>query len=185
MNERALVGHFNSSTLTALDPETGFLIPGERQGVGLFVEGQAGYDRTSVFTPEKKARVLNHLYDLWPDISAACALVPVSRQTLMNHLTVDKSFAECYQDIQERVIDRIERRRMLMSDLPSGALDRMAVLNAYRRERYNPKTEIEVKHTMTQAEASEGVRRMEQAIDVEVIETVKRLKSKVKGTTRP
>jgi hypothetical protein len=185
---------FSGVTLD-VDPETKFLIKsnhavrsdvGVRNELGQFVPGSSGgYDRIPVFTCEKKLRVLNLLWDLWPDISHACSLVGISRLTFNNHLAVDKSFAECVEEMQERYIDRIERRRMLMADLPAGALDRMAVLNAYRRERYNPKTEIEVKHTMTSSEALERSRVIEASVDAEVIETVKRIKAQRPRPPRP
>lgn len=192
----AFVGDFNGATLTVVDDETGLIksnhgVDSEVKDVRRDVTGRylvgvgSGYSPIPVFTIAKKLEVLNRLSEVWPNVSLACRLSGVSRQTFSNHMAIDKVLRECVEEFENRFVDDTEGVRFRLAQTTAGALDRMAVLNAYRRERYNPKTEIEIKHSMTPSEARESFRRMESAVDAEVVETVRRLKSKAQGALAP
>jgi hypothetical protein len=166
------IGDFTASTLIA-DPETGFL------GTALEpqVKTASGFGPRAVFTVAKKLTALNMLRDLWPDVPKVCEAIGISRWTWKNHLLVDESWRECVEDIQEKCVARIERVRMAVAQTPGGSFDRMCVLNAYRRELYNPKQVIEVQHSLTVEQTQQQRARMESAIDAEVVETVRRVKA--------
>lgn len=147
-----------------------------RNALGQWVEQGYEVQAVQVLTLAKKLEIINRLHDLWPNISLACRLSGVSKLTFNNHLALDRSFRECVDEFRESRIDGVEAFRFQIAKSAAGALDRMAVLNAYRPDIYKPKLEVEVKHTMSRDEASDGYKRMTQSVDAEIVETFKRLR---------
>lgn len=123
------------------DPETGLL--------DVDLELKDGVLRASVFDVALKLKFLNCARDVWPNLSLACRLSGISRQTLNNHLAIDKNLRDIINEWKDERIDGIESVRMAVAETPAGAFDRMAVLNAYRKEVYNPKTVIQIDQTVT------------------------------------
>jgi hypothetical protein len=175
------------------DPVTGFLTksnhavesgPGVRSELGFYLPGH-GVVRELVFDSDKKSELLKALEECWPGIGDACHAIGISTQTYYNHLAIDEAFRNAVNELKERMIGRIERMRMAVAQTPMGSFDRMCVLNAYRREIYNPKVQIEVEHKIT---ADEGRRRLDalsHAVDVEIVDTVKKIKAQRQGKSRP
>ena len=172
---------FSASTLVE-DPETGFLVSKQSQDpVGLQANGRSkvgpGNGPLLVFDAKKKQEFLGHLMILFPDISECAKLVGITRQTYRNHYNVDKKFREYVDEIAEIHVDRVEAERFRMALAgKSGALDRMAVLNAYRRERYNPSIQVEVQHKMTADESLRRSKQLGNVIDAEIVNRVHELK---------
>jgi hypothetical protein len=163
------------------DPDTGFL----EADPELAKTFDYGAQASATFNGFKKAQFLNALYDCWPNVSKACARVGISRWTFNNHYGADEAFKSCVDLIREKVIDHIDNVRMAVAQTPSGSFDRMCVLNAYRRELYNPKQVIEVQHSLTIEQTQAQRARMESAIDAEVVETVRRVKAARRKESRP
>jgi hypothetical protein len=174
----ATVGDFDGATLT-LDPETGFLtksnnaVESSRDSRGCFVNG---FESVSVFTVSVKLNVLKILLDTW-NISKACSLSGVSRWTFTNHYAVDESFRQCVDEIHNRHVDAVDQVRHDVALKPSGAFDRMALLNAYRPEVYNPKVKIEVEHTVSREEGARRLNVLSHAVDAEIVDTVQKIKA--------
>lgn len=166
-------GNFTGDTLVE-DPETGFLVaPEEPKHYGNLRFGN-GSGPLSLYTAKKKLQTLLFLMKRW-NLSAAARSVGLTRQTLMNHLSIDDVFRECVENIRECFVDDIDEVRFNVASKASGSFDRMCVLNAYRRSTYNPKVQIEVEHTLT-GQTDKRDKAIVGAIDAEVIETVSRAK---------
>lgn len=169
------IGNFTGDTLIQ-DSETGLLVsPDEPRSYAQLRNGN-GFSPLSVFSAVKKLQALNLLYDWYPDISKVCSMIGITRQTFTNHLAVDQVFRECVEEIKHRVIDRIHLVRMHVASTPAGSFDRMCVLNAHMPELYNPKTVIQIEHSMSAEQASKRDSRISDIIDAEVVETVRKAK---------
>lgn len=169
------------------DPETGFLTAqslGTQSGLKFFMPGH-GIQSESIFDPTRKQEFLKILSEMFPNISASCHSIGISRQTFRNHYEMDEVFRNAVDEIKNRKVDFIDGVRYEVAATKSGSFDRMCVLNAQRAETYNPKQTIEIQHTGTTVDAQARVKRMEQAIDAEVVETVARLKAAKKKASRP
>jgi hypothetical protein len=170
------------------DPVTGFLTKSNhgvdlRDSKGFWLPGH-GVVSESTFDSDKKSELLRALELNWPNIARSCHDIGISTQTYYNHLAIDQAFASAVNELKEIMICRIEQMRMKVADTPSGSFDRMCVLNAYRREIYNPKVQIEVQHTMTVDEGRRRLDALSHAVDAEVIETVQKIKSGRARTSR-
>jgi len=117
----------------AIDPETGFLVP--MNGYKL-----EGFDAT------KKARFIDLVGKFWPRIGAVCDAVGVSRQTYYNHYKIDAKFREMVDLQREEKLDSAEAAMVDNSTRPGGFMDRIALLKAYRPERWNPEHRLSVTH---------------------------------------
>lgn len=168
------IGDFIGNNLIE-DDDTGFLMsPVKPVSVGN-VRFANGTSPLSLFTPLKKLQVLNFLMNRW-NISRAMAFVGLTRQTFTNHYTIDQSFRECVDDVREKFVDQIDEVRFETASKPSGSFDRMCVLNAYRRETYNPKIQVEIEHTVNPDQAMKRDTTVSNVIDAEVIETIRKAK---------
>jgi hypothetical protein len=167
-------GNFNATSFV-FDDETGFLSPSNAP-LQRDREGSYGVSPLSKFDVRRKLLVLSKLLDRW-NISWACAQAGICRPTFLNHYSFDRSFAQCVDIIRYRKIDDVNEVRFDMSLKPSGSFDRMCLLNAYMPEVYNPKVQIEIEHKMSSNEAQARSTGIQDAIDAEVVETVKRIKA--------
>lgn len=171
------VGNFTGSTLTVIDPDTGFIeSPDMPAEVARLRYGNPALGPISLFNGLKKAHALNLLRDHWPDITKVCESLGISRWTFTNHYNADEEFRRCVDEIKDKTIDggHAVRMRVMMKD--SGSFDRMCVLNAYMPETYNPKTKIEVEHTMQPMEARRRDSIIDKVVDAEIVESVKRVR---------
>jgi hypothetical protein len=172
-----LVGDFTGATLTVVDPDTGFIeSPDMPAATARLRYGNPALGPISVFHGLKKAHAINLLRDHWPDISKVCDMLGISRRTFNNHLAVDEAFRECVQELGTKRIDKIHNVRMEVAETKPGSFDRMCVLNAHMPELYNPKTKIEVSHTMEPMEARRREEVLGKVVNAEIVETVKRVR---------
>ena len=168
------LGEFNGSTLV-LDPATGFLTAPEKVQVREVTPGKPGnvFGPLAIFTAEKKVLFLSALMDLFPNYSECSKSVGISRWTFKNHYQVDEKFKACVDEISQIWVDQIEKKRFELAIQDKGALDRMAVLNAYRREIYNPAIQVEVNHSPSVEEGRNRAAKFDNVIDATIVERVK------------
>lgn len=164
------VGTFNGDYL-AVDPASGML---DYVGPG---EG-SGFSPVPVFTIAKKLELLLLLSTHWPNYSKCASLIGVSRQTVMNHYNIDSIFRAKCDAIRDEVVDRIEAMRMEVALKPGGSFDRMCVLNAHRKSTYDPDKTIKIQHEMSRDESIQRAQRAREVIDVEVVATYDKVKTK-------
>jgi uncharacterized protein YabN with tetrapyrrole methylase and pyrophosphatase domain len=162
-NDHTLMGTFNGSSLK-IDPKTGFLGAGDNPK----------HSCRTKFTPALKEKILTILEKEWPNLSKACRQIGISRSTFVDHYNVDERFKECVDAIQNQYIDALEQKQMKFAFRFQGMVDRRAILTAFRSERYNPRIKVEVEHSLKNLD--ERSRVLSEAIDAEVIETVRSLK---------
>lgn len=112
------------STLV-LDQATGYLVPGD------------GYKLVG-FGSDKKTRCVALAREYWPHLSRIAEAVGINRQTLSNHLELDAKFREDMEAAQAFVLDDAEATMRARAMTPGGFMDRIALLKAYRAERWNP-----------------------------------------------
>lgn len=177
-----LVGTFKGSTLV-VDPVTGFLTAPEHQEIGKAPNGQGmlnapGYVNgpLAIFTATKKLEFLKLLEVEFPNYSKCAKAVGVSRWTFKNHYQVDKAFKMAVDEIIDSHVDDIETVRFRLAHSVKGPLDRMAILNAYRREIYNPDIKVQVTHEMSQEEAFKRSQRLGNIVDAQIVDKVKEQK---------
>lgn len=140
-------------------------------------QGEEGVSLEFLFGIEKKKNFLEKLSSLFPNVSAVCKEIGISRHTFKNHYEIDKIFRKRVDEIAETHIDQIEDVRFQVAKRKGGVMDRMAVLNSWRGERYQPKTKIEIEHKMTAGEAADRAARLGEVIDAEVVEQVHRMRT--------
>jgi hypothetical protein len=170
-----IAGSFNANSLIE-DEETGFLTQSLKCSEVQRVGSLGGISPLSKFNVKQKLLILLKLLQRW-NITWACSQVGISRYTFQNHYTLDKSFAQCVDMIRYRSIDDVNEVRFTVAKTHAGAFDRMCLLNAYMPEVYNPKIQVEVQHKMSSSEATARSTGIQDAIDAEVVETVKRIKA--------
>jgi len=163
-------GDFTGATLIP-NPTTGFLEPDPQHRTPVANE-HGGFGPLSVFDSDAKLKFIELLKTMFPRISVVCKEIGISRETFRNHLSVDVAFAKAVSEIKEEHVDEIEQVRFKVAEMPSGAFDRMHVLNAYRREIYQPSTKIEIDHKVS---IDGRVDRVGNVIDGEIVRTVERL----------
>lgn len=129
----------------AVDPETGLMVNTD------------GYKLVG-FTLPKKLQFLELAPLHWPHISRLCELVGITRQTFSNHYKIDEKFRELVDAGRELALDEAENAMRVNSIRPGGFMDRIALLKAYRPERWNPEHRLTVTHdvTVTKAIAQEA-----------------------------
>jgi hypothetical protein len=168
-------GTFTGITLVE-DEETGMLTAPEKpMHFGQLRFGN-GTGPLSLFDVSKKLNFINYLYDCWPNLPLAARKVGINYETVKNHLKIDEMFAKCVDAVKDRVIGDVHQVRMDVARTKPGSFDRMCVLNAHMPELYNPKTKIEVSHTMEPMEARRREAMLSKVVDAEIVETVKRVR---------
>lgn len=172
-------GNFTGSTLV-VDPATGFLTSPDHQEIDRAINGQGrvgeGNGPLSVFIASKKIDFLSHLMELFPNYSECSKRCGITRATFKNHYDIDKKFKACVDEIANAFVDRVEHKRFELAIQDKGALDRMAVLNAYRREIYNPDIKVQVSHEMGADEAARRSQRLGNVVDAQIVEKVREQK---------
>jgi hypothetical protein len=169
------VGTFTGDTLVP-DSETGLLTDSLAISRDRGLRYGNGCSPLSKFNAAKKLQFLNYLCDYWPDLSLCARKVGISIQTVRNHMAIDTVLADCVEEFRSKFIDGVHATRIRVALKDSGAFDRMTVLNAHMSELYNPKIKVEVEHTMNPEVARRRNEQVNQVIDAEVIETVRRAK---------
>lgn len=122
-----------TGTSLVVDHETGFLTPGD------------GY-RYEGFTIDKKLRFLELAPEFWPHVTRICQAVGISRYTYANHYKLDERFRELVDAARDHALDEAEAAMRSNSIRPGGFMDRIALLKAYRPERWNPEHKVSVTH---------------------------------------
>ncbi len=181
-NNFKVTGDISGSTLV-IDPETGFLTnPPDDERTKQITPGKKGnvFGPLSVFPSEKKVIFLNFLKDLFPNYSEVCKIVGIARQTFKNHYSIDKAFRLRVDEIINDHVDQVESVRFRVAKGEKGVLDRMALLNAFRSETYNPAIKVDVSHTMTREESDKRYANLRNVVDAQVVERVKEIKREQK-----
>ena len=104
--------------------------------------------KLSTFTRKKKLIVLKELGLNW-NLSKACQIAGITRNTVYNHIKEDEQFKEAYNLLKESLLDTVEEASVLVAIHPSreGYNDRKLLLQAHRDE-YKVKP-IEINTTIT------------------------------------
>jgi hypothetical protein len=126
----------------------------------------------SIFTSKKKLEFLEMLKSNCPNFSECAKAVGITRWTFKNHYLIDKAFKLAVDEIVDANVDEVEVVRFKVAMTDNGRLDRMAILNAYRRERYNPDIHVEVVHDMPVDEANRRSQRIGQIVDAQIVQRV-------------
>lgn len=146
----------NGSSLV-VDPETGFLTASE------------GYKLTG-FDPSKKLKFIELAPQMWPHVSAICQAVGISRSTFSNHYKLDEKFRAEVDEGREQALDEAEHAMRTNSTRPGGFMDRIALLKAYRPERWNPEHRLTVTHDV-QVTKSLAVEARQAIVEAQVVES--------------
>lgn len=183
---RHLIKSNNAVDLDVKDVKTGLVsdvkdVRPDRDSAGKWLVGHGGVFVEPTFDHLKKTEFLKLYSEMFPNYAGCLEILDISSETYKNHLQVDISFKKAVDEVQAKHVCQINAVRFQAAKTIAGAYDRDRLLYGYMPEVYNPKTTIEVKHTMTREQALDGVRRMESAVDAEVVETVKRLKASRKA----
>lgn len=72
----------------------------------------------------------------------------MARETVRNHLAVDGEFKRQYDEIVQRHIDGVEGALTDNAVIKGSVLAEIALMNAYRREQYQPTMKVEVTQTI-------------------------------------
>lgn len=166
------------------DQETGYQIPRQDANFRELLGAKAlavGDDRLEwdgltlgwAFTPSRKKEFVLILPKHWPNITAACDEVGITRQTYTAHLAIDEKFRDDVQAVVDRKVDEVEQRFFEFGKRPKNYLDRITIARAYRGEIYNPRGTLDVnvqgRVEMSDAEAGEIARRAGQVVDAEIV----------------
>lgn len=167
------------------DPETGYKIPTQEANFPELLgsnppvpsgDGRLKHDGLILgwaFTPSDKQKFIDELPAHWPNITAACEAVGITRQTYTAHLAIDEKFRMDCQAVVDSKVDELEARFWEFGKRPKNYMDRITVARAYRPEVYDPakKVQLEVTHhsEMSDAQADELARRAAGAVDAEIV----------------
>lgn len=127
-------GDFNANTMV-VDKETGFLVPGQ----GYTLEG---------FNLPKKIKFVELAKEMWPRIGLLCQAVGICRQTFTNHYKADLAFRKAVDEARDLALDEAEAAMRANSTAKGGFMDRIALLKAYRPERWNPERQLTLNHNV-------------------------------------
>jgi len=88
---------------------------------------------------ESKAKFLE-MYSERPNIAKIAKEIGVNRRTVQEHMKRDTAFGDAIDAIREEWLDGIEAYMIERSGEKSGFMDRIALLRAYRGDKYQAKT---------------------------------------------
>jgi len=145
------------------DPETGYLVDPS--------------NAINSFSPERKIEFIKNAESLFPNVTAVCELIGISKATFKNHLILDEKFRNEIERIKEKAIDRVEKHMFDFSSNPKNFMDRIAIMRAYRGELYNPKQQITVTHEVSREEAFKRQQQLYNVVDVELVKATEEVLS--------
>ena len=174
----------NGSQLV-LDPISGFLgfvippsnsnLPSVSERVNKYVESVrktgTGISPFAGFSPEKKLLFLKHFPSMWPNITACCKRLHMDRNTFSNHYAIDSKFKSEIDAITQSKMDELKSTMWKFSKRPKNFMDRMAVGRVFEPETFDPARRLIIsdQRNVTDSEARAVIRRVENAIDAEVV----------------
>lgn len=124
------------------------------------------------FTIERKQRFLELAEQYWPNLSAICKAVGVSRWTVGNHRKSDPDFNNSLHEIDQRICD--EHERVLVErgmDHKGGFLDRISYLRAHRPELYDRAKVVKIEgYKMAGPERTQRLGAVEAAVDATIVQ---------------
>jgi hypothetical protein len=90
------------------------------------------------------------LCHLWPNITSACGVMGISRQTFYNWKESDDLFAEAVQQLHEARLDNIESKvhDIAMGNTQYTLTACIFLLNTQRSERFQQHSKVKHTHTM-------------------------------------
>ena len=162
MTAPALALEADFSTHYQVDPQTGFL--------------RAGAHTDDKFDPVLKVLWVSTYREQFPLVMKTCKEVGIDYQTYLSHYARDLEFRNQVDAVRLERVQAIEAVRYAVSLRPNGVMDRMAVLNAEMKDRYNPTAKIEVEHRYTREEALTRSSKLQEVIDAEIVEKVRAFK---------
>jgi len=159
-----------------IDPETQMLDPDP----SLLPKSEWGVVHPKyIFGIRQKLKLFSLLLSEW-NLTKAASAVGTTLETIHNHRLSDPMFDNVLIEIHERHVEDIDTvRHSIAKSGRFGALDRMATLNAFRREIYNPTQQIEITHARPE-EVEGRFDKTLQAVDAEIVEIVKTRKVEVR-----
>jgi len=85
------------------------------------------------------------------NITKACDAIKVSRKAIYDLIERDPDFKASFEEIDNRITDALEEVSINVAIQPTRESfnDRKLQLQARRPDKYNPKTEIDIKHQIT------------------------------------
>lgn len=161
-----------------VDPVTGFLdvLPGMEAGK---VSGY-GVGPSPSFVSVKKTQYIDLLKVYYPNYSKCSAEIGITNETYKNHYEFDIAFRKAVDEVVKAKTDEINVVRYEMAKTKSGALDRMAYLNAMMPEVYDRDKTITIKHEMSRDEATARAARLRESIDTDAVDVYEKLRSKTR-----
>ena len=126
-------------------------------------------------TRKKKLALLEFLANDF-NMSAAANHIGLHRQTIIYAINHDTQLKDAIQEIKDGYLDTIENAGLQVAIQPTreGFNDRKLMLQAHRRDTYNPQPTLQVNHTITDSNATIEARKILQGLaintDYKVIE---------------
>lgn len=117
------------------NPETGFL------------ESNAGVSFNSVL----KVRFLELAHEavnnkLMPDVPAICKALDINVRTFYEHKTRDEAFNQKWEEVLDTCESTLVQTMYANGQRPSGYMDRITWLRAYRPRTWNPDLKVNISH---------------------------------------
>jgi hypothetical protein len=137
------------------DPETGMIYTSRSGGL----------------TIARKKKFLEIAAKYYPDITAICQIVGISKNAYRAHFNLDPVFREKMLSFEEGITDKIEARLASYAMEKSNFMDRIAWLRAHRGEKYNEKKLVQVDVTLTKEKLESKKSTLLGAVDAELIPT--------------
>ena len=106
--------------------------------------------RPGKLTKSKRKKFLEH-YAKTGNFSQAALQIGMARKNIYEYMQRDQDFKDSFQFVEDHLTDTIESVSLQVALQPTRESfnDRKLQLQARRPEKYNPKTEIDIKHEIT------------------------------------
>ncbi len=117
------------------NPETGYLESRNPSLVG--------------FTSDKKVKFLQLAYQMaelgqMPSVPKICETVGIQYTTFYSHLKDDGAFKDGWEQCLNKIEDILVNTMVTNGQRPSGYMDRITWLRAYRGDRWNPERRLQI-----------------------------------------
>ena len=146
-------------TELAIDPVTGYLEPTES-------------NKFAGFTGTKKAAFIELARaGMWPNVTAICEKVGITRGTFSNHIKLDPLFAQHVQELKDALCDNVEADMAGYAKEQRNYLDRITILRAHRPEVYDPAKKVIMQHERKhdERETTERLAQTRNFVDAEIV----------------
>jgi hypothetical protein len=114
-----------------------------------------------------KKQIFLELFRASPNLTQAAKTVGHSPQVVFWHLERDPEFKKAFEAVKAGLCDQLESRVYEYGQRPQNFMDRIAYLRAYRPERWNPQSQININYSPAQVQSIAAEAR--QYVDTEAV----------------